>query len=157
MGKKFKSVRWKLYEASQEFEVDVATLSKKIKLAGITPGGDGCFCTMDIVRAAFGDIAGEKLRLVREQADAFAIKNAAARGELLPVADVRRHLEAVLIAQRSGILSSNLLTEEKSELLTNLKRLGESIRTNEPNRESVDEMLANTESSTATDGEPVEQ
>jgi hypothetical protein len=68
-----------------------------------------------------------KIQKLQAEAELAEIQLARARGKLLPAEDVRRHFEAVLIALRSGILASNLESDEKSELLLNLKRLGENV------------------------------
>ena len=151
------SIRLSLHAAAQEFGLNDKTLSGRIKTSGVLAGDDGCYSIKDICRAVFGDIDNERLRLVREQADSVAIKNASARGELLPAGDVRRHFEAVLISLRSGILASNLEPEEKSELLLNLKRLGESVKTNEPNPNSTEAVVEDSDSSADPDGKPVGQ
>jgi hypothetical protein len=155
VSKSVTSVRWTLHAAAQEFGIDDKTLAGKIRTGGIVVGDDGKFGTLDICKAVFGDIDGEKLRLVREQADSFAIKNAASRGQLLPVEDVKKHFEGVLIALRAGILASNLEQDEKSELLLNLKRLGESVKINESNRNSVAPVVEDYDSATGADREPV--
>ena len=69
----------------------------------------------------------ERLRLVKEQADAQALKNAITRRELLPVPAVQSHLAAVQIVLKGGIMNSNLMKEEKADLLNELRRLGESV------------------------------
>ena len=150
-------MRWTLHSAAIDFDLDDKTLDKQIKSCGVITGDDGKFSTKDICKAVFGDIDGQKLRLVMEQADSFAIKNAASRGQLLPVADVKQHFEGVLVALRSGILASNLEQDEKSELLLNLKRLGESVKINEPNKNSVAPVVEDSDSAAGADSEPMGQ
>ena len=130
MKNKAMFLRWSINQAVEEFGVDGKTLKKRMAQNSVVPASDGKFSTRDIVSSIFGDIEGEKLRLVREQADSFAIKNAEARGSLIPAEIVGRHMEGVFIAIRSGILSSGLNKSEKDELLLNLKKLVEHVRTN---------------------------
>jgi len=138
-----KPIRWSAESASREFGINRGTLSKRIASAGVLPGADGKYSTVDICSAVFGDIEGEKLRLIREQADTQAIKNATARRELLPKDDVTAHLSAVLVAIRSAILASGQTKEEKADLINNLRRLGESISVkNERSNESIESDMA---------------
>jgi len=142
MGKT-RTIRWTTEAASREFGINRGTLSKRIASAGVLPGTDGKYSTVDICSAVFGDIEGEKLRLIREQADTQAIKNATARRELLPKDDVTAHLSAVLVAIRSAILASGQTKEEKADLINNLRRLGESISVkNERSNESIESDMA---------------
>jgi phage terminase Nu1 subunit (DNA packaging protein) len=51
------------------------------------------------------DLNAERARLAKEQADKTAIENATARGELLPVADVRRTYETLFTSLRDRVLA----------------------------------------------------
>lgn len=51
------------------------------------------------------DLKAQKLRLAREQADKLALANAAARGELVPVAEVAREWADVLRTVRAALLA----------------------------------------------------
>ncbi|MFG1179940.1 DNA packaging protein [Xanthobacter versatilis] len=55
--------------------------------------------------AAVPDAAAERLRLVKEQADHAALKNAALRREMVPAAEVEREWAGVLRQVRAGILA----------------------------------------------------
>jgi|APGre2960657404_1045060.scaffolds.fasta_scaffold279607_2 phage terminase Nu1 subunit (DNA packaging protein) len=131
-------IRWTIETAAREFGLDKETLAKRLTAGGVLPGADKKFGTADICRAVFGDIEGEKLRLVREQADAQAIKNQVARRELTPTPAVRRHLEAVLVALKAGILASGLMKEEKDDLLNNLRKLGEPVRVDDETEDEIE-------------------
>ena len=127
MSKPITTIRLGLNQAAAEFGIDRRTLEKGLADVGATPDAKGKYTIRECHLACFGDIDAQKLRLVKEQADAQAIKNATARRELLPSVDVRAHMEAVLVAIRSGILASGQSKEEKADLINNLKRLGESV------------------------------
>lgn len=51
------------------------------------------------------DLATERARLAKEQADGHALKNATARAELAPVAEVERRWSDILRRVRSGLLA----------------------------------------------------
>lgn len=59
----------------------------------------------DLPFAAQPDAASERLRLLKEQADHAALKNAALRRELVPAAEVEREWSGVLREVRAGILA----------------------------------------------------
>lgn len=56
-------------------------------------------------KTASPELAAEKLRLTREQADAIEIKNAAARGDLVPASEVKNSWFAILRDVRAGMLA----------------------------------------------------
>lgn len=59
----------------------------------------------DLSFAAVPDAKSERLRLIREQADHAALKNAALRRDLVPAAEVEREWAGILRQVRSGILA----------------------------------------------------
>ncbi len=46
-------------QAASEFDIHAATLAKRIKTAGIEPGTDGKWSTVQICAAVFGDMESE--------------------------------------------------------------------------------------------------
>src|SRR6185369_3485780 len=83
-----KSIRWTLELAASEFPINRTTLGKRLKQANIKPDKDQRFSTKSICDAVFGNLAGERLRLVREQADRVALENAKERRELISVREI---------------------------------------------------------------------
>ncbi len=64
------------------------------------------------------DLQTEKLRLVRETADSVALRNAAERKELVPLADIASGLNRAISGIKAVILAaSNLEREEKEKIL----------------------------------------
>lgn len=59
----------------------------------------------DLPFAATPDAASERLRLVKEQADHAALKNAALRRDLLPAAEVEREWVGIMRQVRAGVLA----------------------------------------------------
>ena len=55
--------------------------------------------------ASLAALRDERIKIAREQADALAFKNAAARGSLLDAAEVEREWSDILRAVRAGMLS----------------------------------------------------
>ena len=62
-------IRWTMGLAASELGCDRRTLAERVKTSGAVPGEDGKFSTRQIFTALHGDLAGEKLRLTRAQAD----------------------------------------------------------------------------------------
>ncbi|PZU45311.1 MAG: hypothetical protein DI568_13735 [Sphingomonas sp.] len=108
--------RWPVQETVQKYVIYLRDL-------GTRRGGD--------------KVAAEKLRLTKEQADKAALHNAITRGEMVPVADVRREwttlaadLRAVLLTIPARVASQAALSREaavelESELRAALMELGD--------------------------------
>ena len=66
---KYQTVRWGVAEAASEFSINRRTLANRLKTSGAVPGDDKKFSTKQVCDAVFGSIAGQKLRLLKAQAD----------------------------------------------------------------------------------------
>lgn len=82
------------------------------------------------------DPAAERMRLLREQADSVALKNAALRRELVPAAEVEREWSGILRLIRSGILAApsrlrqllpHLTADDVEQIDSELRRVLEEI------------------------------
>ena len=98
-----KLIRWTTAKAGAEFGCDPATLSNRIKRAGIVAGDDGMFSTRDICAAVFGDMEGEKLRNLRRDAELKEIELARLNRELIAAEKVTEVWASVFIALRQAI------------------------------------------------------
>lgn len=94
MAKIKQAIRWTRFQAAQEFGLDAKTLEKQMKQAGIVPGTDGKFSTMDICTAIFGSLKGDLIRAqtrqATEQAELTAVKKKNLLRENIPAALVER-------------------------------------------------------------------
>lgn len=122
-GVEFKAMRWKLFNASHEFGMAKETLSKNLNNLGIMPGIDGCWSTMDICKAKYGDLESERIRKTREEADAQAMANEERRRTLVNIDLVFAFCQEFAVTVRQVILGSNMTAEEKDEVLAELKSL----------------------------------
>ena len=120
-GKRQKVVRWSMEAASVEFGIHHATLAKRLKAQSIGHGEDGLWSTAQICAAVFGDIAGERLRKTREEADQLALKNAQIRSELIPLAEASERVGKWAVAIKEKILASPLPATDKNDILDDLK------------------------------------
>src|SRR5260221_12479679 len=77
-------LRWDLKSAGRELGMTAETLSRKLNKADQFPGPDKRYSTQQLLTAAFGNIAGERLRKVTEEADNMMLRNQILRGESLP-------------------------------------------------------------------------
>lgn len=117
------TVRWTQQKACVEFGLHPNTMAIRLKRGGILPGDDGKYSTKQICVAVFGDIEAETLRKVSEEADKVALQNEKTRGSLVEIEAVYKHFEGLFVSLRARILASGLVTEEKDELLNDLRKL----------------------------------
>lgn len=124
MTKPRKGIRLSLREAEAEFGTHRDTLSKLLLQAGEKPGEDGRWSIQQVCAQVFTDERRERARLAKEQADRVAIDNAKQRREWIPVEDAAKLNGRIAFAIRQKIvLLPNLTTEEKNEILTDIRRL----------------------------------
>lgn len=117
-GRKTESIRWYQGTAASEFGIAPKTLKTRMTRLGIECRKDGTYSTKQICEAVFGDLDSEKLRLVREQADQVALKNAEARKELVALADIASGLNRAISGIKATIMAaSNLEREDKEKIL----------------------------------------
>lgn len=84
-GRKLEPIRWTIERAGAEFATNPRTISSRLKGAGVEPGADGKFSTLQICSAVFSDYEQERTRLTKAQADQAELDLARARNEVLPV------------------------------------------------------------------------
>ena len=141
--KTFKAIRWTLAKASAELKIHSHTLSKRLKSGSIEPGEDGLFGTMDICRAVYGDMEGEKLRDKRLDADLKEIEKHQALREWIPAALVDRVWSSLAAEIVQKISALEIPPEKKQELAESLQAI------------PIDEYFATTDSSTEADDEEI--
>ena len=103
-----RALRWSVTRAAKEFHVDFKTLTKRLTAAGISPGHDGRYSTLEICRALFldgGDIDAEKLRKVRLECDLLQRKLDEADGRLLDADAVLRCWSQAVLNVRGAVLA----------------------------------------------------
>ncbi len=117
-------LKWTLEVASSEFDINPRTLSKRMKQGGIEPAfEDRRFSTHQICAAVFGDMDGERLRLVKAQADQAELDLAKARSVVVEADQVLRVFEDIAVAIRQVIKNSGLSDVEKQECLRQIREL----------------------------------
>lgn len=122
-GKKVKTARWTLATAAFEFGIDRAALAKRLRALGIEPGADGCYSTLQVCSARFGNLEMERTRKAREDADAAERENKIANRELCYLHNVIKLVEDVAIGIRQLILASKVSKQDQDDLLAELKAL----------------------------------
>jgi hypothetical protein len=70
-----------------------------------------------------GNLAAERLRKLKEEADKIALENEKTRGALVEIEAVYKHFEGIFVSFRARVLASGLTDEEKDEVLKDLRRL----------------------------------
>jgi phage terminase Nu1 subunit (DNA packaging protein) len=112
-------MKWNLHTAAREFGVSRETIKKRLTVAEIEK--KATYTTREIVRAIFGDIDSEKLRLCREQADKLELENAESRKTMVPVGDLVPLLGKFLSAARARLDGDpKLEREEKDKIIEDL-------------------------------------
>jgi len=118
MSRQLERIRWTAESAAAEFGVDAKTIRRRIKTNGIEPSfEDGTFSTMDIVRSIFGDLAGEKLRIARADADLKEAQLAILRKEHIPADAVKQAWAFHTLQTRNIVMHSEAAEPLKRELL----------------------------------------
>lgn len=117
-GRPVEQIRWLIGTAAREFGLDDKTITARIKSAGVLPGEDGMFSTLDVAKSIYGDLEGERTRKTREEADQIAMENATTRGELLDLEDFSKRIESKA-SKATQIVKDFGLPEDKEEQLLN--------------------------------------
>jgi hypothetical protein len=116
-------LRFSLFKAAREFGTAETTLGNRLGEIGEVAGPDECFSTRQILKALYGEIYQERLRKIKEEADGFALRNAADRGELIG----RRELEAAFLQVALGIKEvirgSGLTQEAQADVLRQISTI----------------------------------
>ena len=113
---------WTLTNAAGEFGVTRETLRKRITLAELPQKTH--YTTKEICRAIYSDIANERTRLVREQADKVALENQSSRKELVPPSELLPKLGKFLESAKARIEGDPKLDRcEKDKIIEDLGKL----------------------------------
>ena len=85
------------------------TLRKYLHQSGAEPDTDGCFSTLQITNAIFGDLRAEKLRKERELTKRYALQNAITTGSVLDRHELMRTFSVIADAIVTRITSATEL------------------------------------------------
>ena len=115
--------RWTLGLAATEFGADRRTLSTRAKTSGQVPGEDGKFSTRQIVTILHGDLAGEKLRKLRADADLAELERDALTKESIPIALIDRLVVGMIKGIVATIGRSHLAQADQTEIIEEMRTL----------------------------------
>lgn len=116
-------IRWSVWRAAAEFNVDQKTLNKRLAQADAEPGSDKRYSTSQICAAIYGDIAGAKLRNQLLDADLKEIEKHKELREWVPVDFVERVWASVLADLRQKISILDIHDDRKQEILADLQNI----------------------------------
>ena len=120
-------IRWTLGLAATEFGADRRTLSTRAKTSGQVPGEDGKFSTRQIAAIIHGDLAGEKLRKLRAEADLAELERDTLMKDVAPLT-VFDDLVARMAMGIRGIVNRSRLTEqEQDDVLQEIRTMIENL------------------------------
>lgn len=154
MAKKFKSIRWSLSQAGTEFNLSASTVSKRVKAAGILPGEDGKFSTVDIHKAICDQEEHrkeyEKLRagLIAAKTERARIESDIMTGKLVDTKAFHAHSRELHIELREVILKSSLSEADQDSILALLAEIYQ--------REKTPEQIAERTAELEKKGNPIE-
>ena len=121
------SLRWTLSMAASEFEVDRRTITTRVKAAGILPGEDGKFSSAQINKAIHGDLAGEKLRKLRAEADLAEMERDTLAKNSIPMALIDSMFNRTATGIRAIITRSRLTEQEQDDILSDIRSMIEDL------------------------------
>lgn len=133
--KRSKRVWWTVEVAASEFKINPRTLADRLRQMGISAGKEG-YSTQQMVKAIYGDMAGERLRLVREQADKLALENSKERRDAVSLRELLPLLNRAVIAIKAEITSITYIErDDKDKILLKCGELCELALTDRPQLE----------------------
>ena len=127
-GRKVESVRWTIKKASEEFDTNQATLTVKIKSAGLLPNPqDNCYSTQDIVTALFGGLNSKlKMEQIKDTRESAALKNVRKQNllrENIPVAMVEKVWSDFIVDLIQKINNLDLPDKARKDILADLQQI----------------------------------
>lgn len=120
---KAEPLRWTLGLAATEFGADRRTLSTRAKTSGLVPGDDGKFSTRQIAAIIYGDMAGEKLRKMRAEADLAELERDTLLKEVAPLALFDQMVARMAAGIRAIIGRSKLTDQEQYDIVEEMGRM----------------------------------
>jgi hypothetical protein len=123
------ALRWSLNRASDEFKIAPNSLRKYLHQSGTEADVDGCFSTMQITNAIFGDLRAERLRKERELTKKYALQNEITEGNLLDRHELMRTFSVIADAMTSRINSATEVPRNvREDLLRDLATWPEAVK-----------------------------
>lgn len=113
-------LKWNLKKAAVELGTTVDTLKKSLNQVSAEPDADGLYTTGQLIRARYGELYQEKLRVHRETADRIALENQITRGETLNRAALEQALVLIADAIKGRIMSADIPREVKEDVLKDI-------------------------------------
>ena len=116
-----KPVKMGIAQAATEWGIACVTLRKRLLAQEITPDNRRHYTIRQIDSAVHGDKEGEDLMLVRAKRESQEMANEKEAGNLVDLAEYRRHSAKQIIAAKQFILSRTWMTQEhKDEILNGI-------------------------------------
>lgn len=112
--------RWTASRVSHELPIDRDAFVRRAKRMDILPGEDGCWSTAQVFKALHGDLDGERLRLMAEQADKIALENEKTRMNQVSYDCVIRGASRFIAILKARLSASTMSEDEKTQILTEL-------------------------------------
>lgn len=118
---KLDPIRWSVGQAAAEFGLDRRTMAERVKTSGAVPGEDGKFSTRQIAAAVYGDLAGEKLRKMRAEADLAEMEVREKQKTSIPRDVFFPEIDRLFGAVAATIRQSRLAPADREEICAELR------------------------------------
>jgi hypothetical protein len=123
------NLKWSLDRASREFRLAQNTLRKYLHQSDAEPDEGGCYTTMQIVDAVFGDLRAQKLKKEKELTKKYQLENAITEGTVLDRAALAHTFGLIADAMVSRINAAvNVPRSVRDDLLHDLATWPDAIK-----------------------------
>jgi hypothetical protein len=123
------SLKWSLNRASDEFKLAPNSLRKYLHQSGTEPDEGGCYTTLQITNAIYGDLRAERLRKERQLTKKYTLENAITEGSVLDRAALAHTFGLIADAMVSRINAAvDVPRSVRDDLLHDLARWPDSIK-----------------------------
>jgi len=116
-------LRWSLNRAAEEFGFARQTVKNRMVSRAVKPGADGCYSTAEVVAALFGDLAGEKLRKLRAEADLAELERDERTRSLIAAEVVSMVWTDALTNLRAIVMAADIPKVTRAQLIKQLQEI----------------------------------
>jgi hypothetical protein len=97
------NLKWSIERASREFRLAQNTLHRYLRQSDAEPDDDGCFSTLQIVGAIYGDLRSQRLKKEKELTKKYTLENQITEGSVLDRAALSRTFSLIADSMVSRI------------------------------------------------------
>lgn len=123
MSRPIKLIRWTLKQASEEFGINIQTLTRRLKSNGVVYGEDKMYSTRQIFDALTVEVDLKKAQLenIRRDSALKATRDSILKKEYVPIALVDRIWKSYVVDLREKIKQTSIPQIERNGILHDLE------------------------------------